>query len=149
VAVEGIAVQRLGVKHELAALWRSHRGCDRYLAAELVRGSRLALANAFDFGRRVQGIDLGAALAMVLMAQLDRQIEERGEARDEFRLAPDLAVMSRITAEPGAQEPERPAGTLELMGMAVVNGPRNLRGRRVRVNDGSGLRGMVIPLAST
>ncbi len=120
VAVEGIAVQRLGVKHELAALWHRHRCCDRHLAAKLVGGSRLALADAFDL-RRVQGIDLLAAPAMVLVADLDRQIEEWGEARREFGMALDLAMdVADHPAEPGAQEPQRLAGALVLMGMAVA-----------------------------
>jgi hypothetical protein len=42
VAVEGIAVQRLGVEHELTALGLGRRGRDRDLAAELVGGAGLA-----------------------------------------------------------------------------------------------------------
>jgi hypothetical protein len=42
-AVEGIAVQRLGVEHELAALGPGRRGGERDLAAELVGCARLAL----------------------------------------------------------------------------------------------------------
>ncbi|MET4262502.1 hypothetical protein ABIC09_007480 [Bradyrhizobium sp. S3.12.5] len=37
VAVEGIAVQGLGMEHELSALRRRHGGGDTDLAAELVR----------------------------------------------------------------------------------------------------------------
>jgi hypothetical protein len=59
VAVEGIAVQGLGVQHELPALGSGHRGGDRDLAPELVRGTCLAAADALHFGS-VQGIDLWA-----------------------------------------------------------------------------------------
>jgi hypothetical protein len=44
VAVERIAVERLGVEHELAALGVGDRGRDRDLAAELVRGPGLAVS---------------------------------------------------------------------------------------------------------
>ncbi len=64
VAIIGVAVQRLGVERELAALGRGHRCGDRDLATELIGRSRLALADAFDLGR-VQRVDLGAALALL------------------------------------------------------------------------------------
>ena len=49
-AVEGIAVKRLGVEDELTALGLGDGCGDRDLAAELVGRSRLAFADAFDFG---------------------------------------------------------------------------------------------------
>ena len=48
VAVEGGAVQRLGVEHELAALGARDWGDDTDLAAELVGRAGLTLADAFD-----------------------------------------------------------------------------------------------------
>jgi hypothetical protein len=48
VPVEGIAVQGLGVEHELSALRRRHGGGDADLAAELVRRAGFTLANALD-----------------------------------------------------------------------------------------------------
>ena len=45
------------------------------LDAELVRPVGLALADAFDF-RGVQGIDLGSALALLLLAHAPRQHEQ-------------------------------------------------------------------------
>ena len=46
VAIERVAVQGLGMQHELAALGPGDRGGDRDLAAELVRGAGLALGDA-------------------------------------------------------------------------------------------------------
>src|SRR5207244_3629866 len=48
VAVERVAVQRLGMQHELAAFGFGRRGGDRHLATELVGRPRFALADAFD-----------------------------------------------------------------------------------------------------
>ena len=48
VSVEGIAVQRLGMEHELSALWGRHGGGDTDLAAELVRRAGFPLADALD-----------------------------------------------------------------------------------------------------
>ena len=91
-----------------------------HLAAELVGCPGLALADALDLGR-MQRIDLGAALAMVLVAHLVGQIEQRGEARFQLRVAFDLAAdVADDPAEPGAQELERPPGALELVGVAVA-----------------------------
>ncbi len=58
VTVERIAVQGLGMQHKLAALGLGGRGRHRQLAAELVRRSGLALADAFDLAG-VQRIDFG------------------------------------------------------------------------------------------
>jgi len=57
VPVEGIAVQRLGVEHELSALRRRHGGGDTDLAAELVRCAGLPRPQS---PASVQGLDLGA-----------------------------------------------------------------------------------------
>jgi hypothetical protein len=48
VPVEGIAMQGLGVEHELSALRRRHGGGDTDLAAELVGRAGLTLADALD-----------------------------------------------------------------------------------------------------
>ena len=106
-AVEGIAVQRLGVQRELAALGLGDGGCNRDLASELVGRPRFALADAFNLGG-VQRIDLGSALAVILVANLDGKLEQRREAGFERRIAIDLAVyVADDTAEPCAQELER------------------------------------------
>src|SRR6202521_5055187 len=67
VAVVLMAMQRLGVKHELPALGRGDRGDDRDLAAELVGGASLAFADALHLGR-VQRVDLRSALTLLFMA---------------------------------------------------------------------------------
>jgi len=78
-AIKWIAVQRLGVQDELAALGLGDRRDDADLAAELVGRAglalalALALADAFDL-RRVERMDLLAALAAMLVADLDRQV---------------------------------------------------------------------------
>ena len=78
-AVEGIAVQRLAVQDELAALGLGDGSCNRDLAAELVGSPRFSFADALDLGS-VQGVDLGPALAVVLVANLDGKGDERREA---------------------------------------------------------------------
>src|SRR5579883_2476262 len=118
-AVERVAVQRFGVEHELAAPGRRRGRGNRYLATELVGCVRLALADAFDF-RCVEGIDLGAALPVILMPHFNGEIEEVGKAGLEGGFAVDLpADVADDAAEPRAEELERLAGALELMGMAV------------------------------
>ena len=62
--VEGVAMLRLGVQHELAALGLGHRRRDAHLAAELIGRSGLAFADALDL-RGVQGIDLVAGPAFL------------------------------------------------------------------------------------
>jgi hypothetical protein len=69
VAVIGIARQRFHMGDELAAFGVADGGGDRDLDAELVRPVGLALADAFDL-RRVQGVELSAALALTLGAHL-------------------------------------------------------------------------------
>ena len=104
VAVERIAVQGLGVQHELAAFGLGRRGGDRHLAAELVRRPRFALADALHLGG-VQRIDLGAALAVILEAHPHRQSEKVGEAFLERLVAGDLAAdVADHPAQPDAQE---------------------------------------------
>ena len=77
-------------------------------------------ADALDLGR-VQRIDLAAALTLILEAHLDRQIEQGLEASLELAIALDPATdVADDAAEPGAQELERLAGALELMGMSVA-----------------------------
>src|SRR5262249_123625 len=107
-------------QHQLAALGLRRRGRDRDLAAELVGGSGLALADALDLGG-VKGIDLGAALAMVLEADAQRQVEERAEAALEVGLALDLAVdIADDPTQAGAQELELSSCPPELMRVAVA-----------------------------
>src|ERR1700682_5829427 len=102
--VIGVAGQRFGVQHELAS-WRSGVGADdRDLDAELVGRARLALADAFDLGR-VEGIELPAALALPLGANLLGAGKRAGEDRLEIFFAFDLAAdVAHQAAQPRAQE---------------------------------------------
>src|SRR5690349_11825739 len=113
-AVEWIAVQRLGMEHKLSASGLCCWGRHRPLAAELVRGTCLALANALDL-RGVQRVDLGSALAVILKTHPHRQSEQVGEAFLESIIAGDLAAdVADDAAEPNAQELEFAPGPLEL-----------------------------------
>ena len=91
-AVIRVAMQRLGVQHELPAFGCGDRGDDRDLAAELVGCPGLAFADTLHLGG-VQRIDLGAALALLLMTNPQRQIEQRAKAVLEELLRP--AVIHR------------------------------------------------------
>src|SRR5436190_1370447 len=64
-----IAGQRSGVKHELAAGCAVIGGDEGGLHAKLIRRAGLALADALDL-RSVEGIELPAALALLLRADL-------------------------------------------------------------------------------
>jgi hypothetical protein len=91
VAIIRVAVQSLGVQHELPAPGRGDRGYNRDLAAELVRRPGLAFADALHLGG-VQRVELGAALALLLMTDPQREIEQRAKAVFERGIAVDLAA---------------------------------------------------------
>src|SRR5258706_12719984 len=79
-AVVRVAMQGFGMQHELPAFGRGSWCCDRHLAAELVRGTDLAFADALHLGR-VQRIDLRSALTLLLMAYYatpDREVGRSG-----------------------------------------------------------------------
>src|SRR5262245_38708289 len=86
--VAGIRVggQRPGVQHELATRCRGIGGDDGSLHTERVRCAGLALADAFH-RRSVEGIQLPAALALVLRADLISAREWPSECRLEVRVA--------------------------------------------------------------
>jgi hypothetical protein len=90
VAVKGIAVQRLGVQHELPAFRLGGRGCHGHLAAELVRRPGLAFADAFNLGG-VQRIHFRTALPVILETHPHRQGEQVREAFLERLIASDFA----------------------------------------------------------
>ena len=69
VAVIRVSGQRLGMEDELAALAPFVGGGERNLDAELIRRSRLSLADALGL-RRVPRVELPAALALLLAADL-------------------------------------------------------------------------------
>jgi hypothetical protein len=120
VAIERIAVQRLGMKHELAALRLCRRRRNRDLAAELIRGPGFAFADALHFGG-MQRIDLRAALTMILETHPTGQGEQIGEAFSKRIVAGDLtADIADHPAEPDAQELELAPSALELAGVSVT-----------------------------
>ena len=100
---------------KLAALRVLEGRCKGDLDAELVRPVRLPpLADAFDL-RRVQGIDLPAALVFALLTHPVRQPELGREDALQFRLATDLARdVAQDPAEIGPDGPQRPVGALVL-----------------------------------
>src|SRR5260370_7697831 len=81
--------QRPGVQHELAARRAGVGGDDRNLDAELVGGTGLALADAFGL-RSMEGIQLPAALALLLGSDLGGARQPAGKRRLDVRLASDL-----------------------------------------------------------
>ena len=72
VPVIRVARQRCSMGDELTAGGMLHGGGDAHLDAELIRLVRLALADALHL-RRVQGIDLAAALAALLLQNASGQ----------------------------------------------------------------------------
>ncbi len=96
---------------------------------------RLALGDAFDL-RRVQGINLLAALARLLMAHRMGQRQQLGEGGLLAGVAPDLARdVAEHAAQIGPQCPQRPVGALELFGVGVTL----MRDQRVFVDARVGL----------
>ena len=93
----GIAVQGLGVEHELAALGLRDRGRHADLAAELVGRPGLALADALDL-RRMQAVELPAALALTSAGEPGRHADS-GTAKTACSSASPAVLrrMSRIT----------------------------------------------------
>ena len=125
VAVVGIARQRLGVQHELAARGTGIGGDDRDLDAELVGRAGLALADALDL-RGVEGIELPAALALALRADLGGPRERALEGRLDGLVAGDLAAdVADQPTQPGAQEAHFSMVAVELLGVGIA--PRHHR----------------------
>src|ERR1700736_3241839 len=83
--------QRLGVQHELAARGAGVGGYNRNLDAELVGRTGLALADAFGLGG-MEGIQLPAALALLLGSDLGGAHQREGKRRLDVRAAFDLAA---------------------------------------------------------
>src|SRR5215469_18249492 len=123
VAIVGVSRQRLGVQHELTARGAGVGGDDRGL--ELVGGAGLAFADALDLGS-VEGIELPAALALLLGADLIGARERPLEHGLKISLAADVAAnVTDDPAKPGAQQAQLPAVTVELLGMGIA--PRHHR----------------------
>jgi len=95
VSIIRIARERLGVQHELAAGRRALVVTTETLTAELIGRAGLALADAFDL-RGMEGIQLPAALALLLRTDLGGARERPSKRRFAFRLAAILRRMSRM-----------------------------------------------------
>jgi len=91
VAIVGIARRRLGVEHELTAWGAGIGGDDRGFDAKFVRRAGVALADALDFGR-VEGIELPAALALLLGSDLAGAQQRNDEGLLQRGLACDVAA---------------------------------------------------------
>src|SRR5262249_31103086 len=103
VAVIRIAGQRPGVQHELATWCPGIGGDEASLHTELVRRAGLALADAVPL-RNVEGVQLPAALALLLRADLIGAREWPGKCRLKVRVAYDLSrAGGNEPAEPSAQ----------------------------------------------
>src|SRR5215475_907487 len=120
VPVIGIAGQCCSMGDKLPAGGMLYGGGDAHLDAELVRPVRLALADALHL-RRVQGIDLAAALAALLLQHAPGQ-EQRPYERFPQIFIPDDAPLDVAddTAEIGLELAQTPVCSLELMGMVVA-----------------------------
>src|SRR5262249_61575465 len=95
VPVIGIAGQCCGMGDELTAGGMLHGGGDAHLDAELVRLVRLALADALHL-RRVQGIDLAAALAALLFQNAPGEIQRPHARKSSFpRMRRSMSRMTR------------------------------------------------------
>ncbi len=140
VAVEGIPGERGGVEDELATLATLVGRGDRDLDAELVGLGSLAFGGAFDFGG-VPGVELPAALTLLLAADPAGLDEGAGEDRLEDRIAIDLACdVTGQAAEPGAEELQLPVHPLELFGVRIAPGHPSLPAWRPGHRTGGGLR---------
>ena len=110
------------MEDELAALGTPVGGGERDLDAELVRRSRLALADALGL-RGEPRIKFPAALALLLPTDLRGPAQGNGEGFLQtlvaFDLTPDIAD---DPAEAGAQELDLPVHALELLGVGVAPG---------------------------
>src|SRR3979490_1635575 len=108
------------MQHELAARRAGVGGDDRDLDAELPRRAGLALADAFDF-RGMEGIELPAALALLLGVDLGGACERLRECGLERILACNLAAdVADETAKPCAQDAQFATVAVELFGMGVT-----------------------------
>ena len=120
VAVVRIARQRLGVQDELTARRAGIAGDDRSLDAELIGRAGLALADTLDLGS-VEGIQLPAALALLLGADLTGACERPLEHRLDVGLAGDLAAdVADDTTKPAAQDAQLAMMALELFGVGIA-----------------------------
>src|SRR6476661_4294589 len=106
--------------HELAAFRAMSGRGDTDLYPELVWPIRLALADALHF-RRVQGIDLGSALPLILRQHAPGEAQRSGEDFFELGIAVDASPdVADDAAQIGLEPAQASVGALELMGNAGV-----------------------------
>src|SRR5262249_35406315 len=105
----GLPCRALGCSTNCPPFGGGDRRGNRDLAAELVRRARLAAADTLHLGS-MQRIDLWPALMLVLMANPQREIEQRAEAVYEHCVALDLAanVTDDAFGSGGRPGPPRP-----------------------------------------
>ena len=96
VAIVRVAGQRPGVQHELAVRGAGIGSDDRDLDAELVGRAGFALADALGLGG-MEGIQLPAALALLLGPDLTGARQWQGERRLDVGVTGILRPMSRIS----------------------------------------------------
>lgn len=122
---QGVTVVRVigqcsGVQHEQATGSTVVVGDNGSLHPELIRRGGLAFADALDL-RGMEGIQLPAALALLLRADLRSPAKRAGECLLEHGLAFDLAAdVADDPAQPAAQDAQLPLMPLELLGMSVA-----------------------------
>ena len=105
VTVVRVIGQRPGVQHEQATGSTAVVGDDRGFDTELVRRGCFALADALHL-RGVEGMELPAARALLLRADLRGPAERKGEGVLEHGLTFDLAAdIADDPAQPAAQLP--------------------------------------------
>lgn len=108
------------MQHELAAWGLAVGGDKGGFDAKLVRRARLALADTFDLGR-VEGIELVAALALLLGTDLRGLRKRLLEGRLELALAFDLAAdVADEATKPRSQQAQLPSMALELLGVGIA-----------------------------
>ena len=108
------------MQHEQATRTTAVVGDDGGFDTELVRRGCFALADALHL-RGVEGIELPAALALLLRADLRGPAEREGERVLEHGLTFDLAAdVADDAAEPAAQNAQLPLMPAELFGMGVA-----------------------------
>src|SRR4029077_11829915 len=106
--------------HELAAFQAMSGRGDTDLYPEFVRPMRLGLADALLM-RRVQGIDGGSALTLILRRHAPGEAQRPGEDFFELGIAVDAPPdVTDDAAQIGLEPAQASVGAFELMGMGIA-----------------------------